>query len=664
MDCDLCKKEFRADKLKKHREVCKKRLPPVKPPKNQRKKETCKFCKKKFERLAKHVCGKKKYKPSPPGLKKFFPNKKNIKSCSDLSDCSIETITISDEERSEEEEARQSDAEFLNDTEDIPQSPSEHRRLDNEERNDVHRDEVRERLRDLGMEIETETAQKCRWCEEDVYNISEHEKNCTHKKFPCFRCGVLFTPLVIKAHHKYCAKVNKNKKPVVESKITVNCYKCNQDISITTIKKHIAECKAKAKPTKKNKKPNKKPKGKKNPPPETDGNQPDDDDDDEQRQEALTRQRKGQRFKLNFHGAKKYKILKRLLSKEDDGYKVKPWIEKLIIGNEFGSAPRPHPHCHAVIVTVEKMNYEQFKKQWRKETKIPIADIQSAKNFSTDVKYCCKEDYRPIVFNIDWDLTSVLCRAYVTAEKYERLIQSTYPFVNLAPFQKSSFKGLYEEFLAYRHHTERQRFYQNVTLRPWQQKMLKVIEYCDSPRQIIWLIDPIGNNGKTFLSYYLRDMMEAIRVPNANSNDFAFAYDYQKIVVFDYTRESKDHVNYDLLEDLKNGSIWSPKYQSAVKSWKFNAKVVCFANFPPKYEALSHDRWYVLELKDGKLRRTRAPQPQAPPTPYIVEDTLPDMPTMDFSSSDPEPEEPDPVRAFPVGRYLDDTFVVIEQQPE
>lgn len=141
-----------------------------------------------------------------------------------------------------------------------------------------------------------------------------------------------------------------------------------------------------------------------------------------------------------------------------------------MLGNEFGSASRPHPHTHAVIVTQEKMNFKQFKEQWKKETKIKIADIESAKNFSTDVKYVTKEDYRPIVYKIDWDLLSVICRAYVTAEKYERLLQSTYPYVNLAPFRRASFKGLYEEFLEYRHETERQRFYQSVTLRPWQKK--------------------------------------------------------------------------------------------------------------------------------------------------------------------------------------------------
>lgn len=82
-----------------------------------------------------------------------------------------------------------------------------------------------------------------------------------------------------------------------------------------------------------------------------------------------------------------------------------------ILGNDCGSGPRPHPHTHAVIVTTETMNFEEFKKQWKKEIKIKIADIQRSKHFSTNVKYVSREDYGPIVYNIDWDLTSVACRA-------------------------------------------------------------------------------------------------------------------------------------------------------------------------------------------------------------------------------------------------------------
>lgn len=116
LDCDFCKKEFGVDKLKKYGEVCKKCFLFVKFFKNQRKKEICKFCKKKFEWLGKYVCGKKKYKFVFLGLKRFFFNKKNVKSYLDFLDVFlVEIIIIFDEERLEEDEVRESDREFFDD---------------------------------------------------------------------------------------------------------------------------------------------------------------------------------------------------------------------------------------------------------------------------------------------------------------------------------------------------------------------------------------------------------------------------------------------------------------------------------------------------------------------------------------------------------------------
>lgn len=59
--------------------------------------------------------------------------------------------------------------------------------------------------------------------------------------------------------------------------------------------------------------------------------------------------------------------------------------------------------------------------------------------------------------------------------------------------------------------------------------MARKNDNCDSPRQIIWMIDPVGNNGKTFLSYYMRDMFQAIRVPNVNSNDLRLLIGTKKL---------------------------------------------------------------------------------------------------------------------------------------
>lgn len=51
-----------------------------------------------------------------------------------------------------------------------------------------------------------------------------------------------------------------------------------------------------------------------------------------------------------------------------------------------------------------------------------------------------------------------------------------------------------------------------------------------------------------------------MRVPNVSTRDFAFAYNWENIVCFDYDRDTKEHINYGLLENLKNGALWSPKY--------------------------------------------------------------------------------------------------------
>lgn len=315
------------------------------------------------------------------------------------------------------------------------------------------------------------------------------------------------------------------------------------------------------------------------------------------------------------------------------------------------------------------MNFEEFKKQWKKETKIKIADIQRAKHFTTDVKYVTKEDYRPVLFNIDWDTTSISCRAYIAAEKYDRLYQRTYPYIALNAFQKSIFRNQYEEFLQIRKEDDVRNIYNNVELRRWQSQMI-TLSGMQKEREIYWIVDPIGNNGKTFLSYYLSDLHGALRVSNPSSNDFAYAYDYQNIVIFDYNRVAEKNINYSLLEDLKNGSLWSPKYQSSIKSFREkNVTVICFANYPPDFSALSHDRWTLFELNDNKLKRAKVPEPTIPLINYDVGDTVefsipltpPPLPTLEINEVE-EVVESSPVRAFPVGRYLDGKFITIENQ--
>lgn len=97
-----------------------------------------------------------------------------------------------------------------------------------------------------------------------------------------------------------------------------------------------------------------------------------------------------------------------------------------------------------------------------------IDDIQSCKNLIHEVKYMCKEDYRPMNYNFDWDMLTQIVLAYVCAQKYNTITNTTYPDVRLTPMQKRDFLKAFNEFV-----DERQGYLARVKsemcgLRPWQ----------------------------------------------------------------------------------------------------------------------------------------------------------------------------------------------------
>lgn len=157
--------------------------------------------------------------------------------------------------------------------------------------------------------------------------------------------------------------------------------------------------------------------------------------------------------------------------------------------------------------------------------------------------------------NIDWDNTSVLCRAYIAARKYPTLRHRDYPYCNHSSWVKTGFREFFLEFRGMEEADNLRALSETVVLRPWQEKLLHFLHWHDSPREIIWVVDQLGNTGKTFLSFFLQDQEQAFRVPNVSSKDFAYAYNYEKMVIFDYERDSEEHINYKILENLKNGSV-------------------------------------------------------------------------------------------------------------
>jgi hypothetical protein len=136
-------------------------------------------------------------------------------------------------------------------------------------------------------------------------------------------------------------------------------------------------------------------------------------------------------------------------------------------------------------------------------------------------------------------------------------------------------------------------------LKYWQEKVIKLLKR-QSQREILWIYDEVGNTGKSFLALYMVTLMEGIIFENGSDKDLSYAYNSEPLVIFNFARHVRDDTNYGFMEKLKDGILFSSKYESRVKYFE-PPKVICFANYEPDYEKLSADRWRCLKIRQSNL---------------------------------------------------------------
>lgn len=131
--------------------------------------------------------------------------------------------------------------------------------------------------------------------------------------------------------------------------------------------------------------------------------------------------------------------------------------------------------------------------------------------------------------------------------------------------------------------------------RAWQAELLALLDGAPDQRQVLWYYDRVGGRGKTHLAKYLVDNRGAFYSRGGKAVDIAYAYKYESIVIFDYTRDHQDFVNYSMLEMFKDGMVTSSKYESVLKRCNC-PHVIVFSNFEPDRTKMSEDRWKVTNL--------------------------------------------------------------------
>lgn len=133
-------------------------------------------------------------------------------------------------------------------------------------------------------------------------------------------------------------------------------------------------------------------------------------------------------------------------------------------------------------------------------------------------------------------------------------------------------------------------------LKDWQAKIRDMCLKEPDDRSIYWFWEPDGCKGKTVFCKYMAVKHDAIVLGNGAFKDIAMAIPNDpKIILFNITRDLEERINYSAMEAVKDGLIFSSKYESKTKV--FNCPhVVVFANFEPRLESMSRDRWQITRL--------------------------------------------------------------------
>lgn len=150
----------------------------------------------------------------------------------------------------------------------------------------------------------------------------------------------------------------------------------------------------------------------------------------------------------------------------------------------------------------------------------------------------------------------------------------------------------------------------------WQQVLLDMCAcVCEDDRAVYWIVDEEGNVGKSALvkSLVIRRPGDVLFIDGGKGADIKFSvYSHLKpkkptrekrrarVVLWDLPRSSEGRVSYNAMEGVKNGLIFSTKFESG--SIAFNTPhLIIMSNWMPDTGQMSKDRWRIGRVKDHAL---------------------------------------------------------------
>lgn len=136
-------------------------------------------------------------------------------------------------------------------------------------------------------------------------------------------------------------------------------------------------------------------------------------------------------------------------------------------------------------------------------------------------------------------------------------------------------------------------------LKPWQEELNRKLNGPVNPREIVFLVDPVGNAGKTwFFRYYEQNHPDTTQIilPGKKADMAYVLRETNRVVLFDCPKSKQgEYIQYDFLEEVKNGNVFSGKYECREKRFAPPHVVVAMNEYPNE-NLLSGDRYCIINL--------------------------------------------------------------------
>lgn len=276
-------------------------------------------------------------------------------------------------------------------------------------------------------------------------------------------------------------------------------------------------------------------------------------------------------FTLNNYSNEEYN---NLINYFNNNSKIKDYI----VGKEIGEKGTSHLQGYFVLKNATTFNVvNKLCKRWH---------IEKAKGTANENYSYCSKDNDYVCKRTNYKIKPYTKKVIEKKLSNEEWTKQLYKFV------------LKEE-------------YDNVKWKTWQKTILNIINDKPDKRSIYWVYDEEGNKGKSYLCKYidLINTTENKGVIIANGTYANIANQTSKClednimpysIICDIPRNSIKFCNINSLESLKNGHMYSGKYEGA-KIIIPAVHVVIFSNEMPDITDMSIDRWNIFDLNKNKV---------------------------------------------------------------